>query len=151
LKSILEKTKFLTLIGVVSTLIASASAFVWGLYKSGEIVVGFLTDSDADTVASVALIEIMDIFLIAIVLLIFALGIYELFVGKLNVPEWLIVRNLHDLKIKLSSVVIMVMGIVFLKHLVEWQDPQGTLFFGLGVAVVASVLVAFGYFGSKTD
>jgi uncharacterized membrane protein YqhA len=93
----------------------------------------------------------MDIFLIATVLLIFALGIYELFIGKLSLPEWLIIRNLHDLKVKLSSLVIMVMGIIFLKHLVEWQDPQGTFYFGLGMAVVSVALIAFNYVGSKTE
>ena len=71
----------------------------------------------------------MDIFLIATVLFIFAMGMYELFIEKINLPEWLIINNLHDLKAKLSSVIILVMGITFLKHLVEWTDPQGTLYF----------------------
>jgi uncharacterized membrane protein YqhA len=93
----------------------------------------------------------MDVFLIATVLFIFAVGIYELFIGKLKLPDWLEIHNLHGLKVKISSVVIMVMGIIFLKHLVEWQDPQGTLFFGLGVAVVSAALIAFSYFGNKTD
>jgi uncharacterized membrane protein YqhA len=66
-----------------------------------------------------------------------------------SLPEWLIIRNLHDLKVKLSSVIVLVMGIIFLEHLVEWKDPQGTLFFGTAVAVVSASLIAFGYFGGK--
>ena len=151
MKTILEKSKYLTLIAVVSALFASAAAFVWGMIKSFNIVISIFTSINAETADTVSLIELMDVFLIATVLFIFALGMYELFIGKLVLPEWLIIHNLHDLKTKLSSVVIMVMGIVFLKHLVEWQDPQGTLFFGLGAAVVAAFLIAFSYVGSKSD
>jgi uncharacterized membrane protein YqhA len=148
LKNLLEKSKYITLIAVFSTLLASTVAFVWGLIQAVRVLVALFTAGGTDTIP---LIELMDIFLIATVLLIFALGIYELFIGKLSLPEWLIIKNLHDLKVKLSSVVIMVMGIVFLKHLVVWEDPQGTLFFGLGVAVVSAALIAFSYIGDKKD
>jgi uncharacterized membrane protein YqhA len=151
LKSLLEKSKYITLIAVFSTLLASAVAFVWGLVQAVRVLFELFKGIGTDGVETIPLIEIMDVFLIATVLLIFALGIYELFIGKLELPEWLIIKNLHDLKVKLSSVVIMVMGIVFLKHLVEWQDPQGTLFFGIGVTVVSAALIAFSYVGGKTD
>ncbi len=151
MKTLLEKSKYLTLIAIIPTLLASAAAFVWGMIKSGKVLIEMFTNIGLDTTNTVSLIELMDIFLIAIVLLIFALGIYELFIGKLALPEWLVIRNLHDLKVKLSSVVIMVMGIIFLKNLVEWKDPQGTLFFGLGIAIVSAALIAFSYVGNKSD
>lgn len=151
MKTLLEKSKYLIFIAVISALLASAAAFVWGMIKSVKVIVSIFAGLGAETAYTVSLIELMDIFLIATVLFIFALGIYELFIGKLALPEWLVIRNLHDLKVKISSIVIMVMGIIFLKHLVEWQDPQGTLFFGLGVAVVAAALIAFSYVGNKTD
>jgi uncharacterized membrane protein YqhA len=91
----------------------------------------------------------MDIFLLATVLFIFAMGMYELFIESIELPEWLIINNLHDLKVKLSSVIILIIGITFLKHIVEWTDPEGTLFFGIAVAVVSASLIAFGYYGGK--
>jgi uncharacterized membrane protein YqhA len=151
LKTLLEKSKYLILLAVIPSLLASASAFVWGMIKSARVIISIFTDIGAETSFTVSLIELMDVYLIATVLFIFAVGIYELFVGKLTLPDWLVIHNLHDLKVKLSSVVIMVMGIIFLKHLVEWQDPIGTLFFGLGVAVVSAALIAFSYIGNKTD
>jgi uncharacterized membrane protein YqhA len=151
LKTILEKSKYLALIAVISALLASIAAFVWGLTKTVKVIVSIFSTIGTETAYTVSLIELMDTFLIATVLFVFAIGMYELFIGKLAIPEWLVIRNLHDLKVKISSVVIMVMGIIFLKHLVAWQDPQGTLFFGLGVAVVAAALIAFSYIGSKTD
>jgi uncharacterized membrane protein YqhA len=151
LKTLLEKSKYLILLAVIPSLLASASAFVWGMIKSARVIISIFTDIGAETSFTVSLIELMDVYLIATVLFIFAVGIYELFVGKLTLPDWLVIHNLHDLKVKLSSVVIMVMGIIFLKHLVEWQDPIGTFFFGLGVAVVSAALIAFSYIGNKTD
>ncbi len=141
----------MVLIAVVSTLVASAAAFVWGGIKTVKVLISILTSVGTDPTSGIALVELMDTFLIATVLFIFAMGMYELFFGDVSLPAWLVIRNLHDLKVKLSSVVILVMGIIFLEHLVEWKDPQGTLFFGIGVTVVSASLIAFGYFGAKHD
>ncbi len=151
MRKLLEKSNYLVLVAVFSSLLASVAAFVWGAVKSVKVIIDIIRHIGSESNFIVPLIEVMDIFLIATVLFIFALGVYELFIGKLSLPEWLVIRNLHDLKVKLSSVVIMVMGIHFLKHLVEWQDPQGTLLFGISVAVVSAALIAFSYIGSKSE
>ena len=149
MKKLIEKSKNLVLIAVVSSLTASAIAFLWGLLKTLMVIVNLVASQGKDPLAAINLIELMDIFLIATVLYIFSIGMYELFIDSISLPEWLIIRNLHDLKVKLSSVIVLVMGIIFLEHLVEWKDPQGTLFFGIAVAVVSASLIAFGYFGGK--
>lgn len=64
-------------------------------------------------------IELMDKFLIAVGLYIFAVGLYELFVGELDLPDWLEVKDLHDIKTRLSHVLLLVMAVAFLEHLVE--------------------------------
>ncbi|MGI2335770.1 MAG: YqhA family protein [Dehalogenimonas sp.] len=151
LKSILEKSKYITLVAVFSLLAASLAAFFLGLLQSVKILMDLFSNFSISGTDIIPLIEIMDIFLIATVLLIFAFGLYELFIGALKLPEWLIIKNLHGLKTKLSSIVIMVMAIVFLKHLVLWEDPQGTLFFGLAVAVVSAVLIVFNHTGDKVN
>ncbi len=151
MRKLLEKSNYLVLVAVFSSLLASVAAFVWGAVKSVKVIIDIIRHIGSESNFIVPLIEVMDIFLIATVLFIFALGVYELFIGKLSLPEWLVIRNLHDLKVKLSSVVIMVMGIHFLKHLVEWQDPMGTLLFGLSVAVVSAALIAFSFVGSKNE
>ncbi len=149
MKGLIEKSKNLILIAVASTLIASAAGFVWGFVKTLSVIIEFIKNFGHDPLGAIALIEVMDIFLLATVLFIFAMGMYELFIEKIELPEWLIINNLHDLKVKLSSVIILIMGITFLKHLVEWTDPAGTLFFGIAVAVVSVSLIAFGYYGGK--
>ena len=149
MEKLLEKSKYLILIAVASLFVASAVAFLWGGLKVIFIVINLIKTYGKDLSGAIALIEIMDIFLIATALLVFSVGIYELFIGDLSLPEWLVIRNLHDLKSKLGSVIILVMAVTFLKHLVEWRDPQGTYYFGIAVAVVSASLIAFSHFGGK--
>ncbi|MDI6728007.1 MAG: YqhA family protein [Thermodesulfovibrionales bacterium] len=149
MEKILEKSKNLILIAVVSSLVASVAAFLWGAVKTVAVIAEIITSYGKDPRAAISLIGLMDTFLIATALLIFAVGMYELFIKDISLPEWLIIRNLHDLKVKLSSVIILVMAVIFLEHLVEWKDPQGTLFYGIAVAVVSASLIAFSYFGGN--
>ena len=113
------------------------------------MIVEIIKTAGKDPQTTVALIELMDKFLIAAGLYIFAIGMYELFLGKIDLPEWLIIRDLHDIKSRLSAIIILVMAIVFLEHLVAWKSAQDVLFYGIAVAVVTAALIAFSYFGDR--
>lgn len=149
MKKILEKSVLLVLIPVVFSLAASVAAFVWGAGKTVSIIIHLAASRGADPSAGIELIGLMDTFLIATALLIFSLALYELFVEDLKLPDWLVVHDLHALKAKLASVIILVMAVVFLEHLVAWKDPQGTLFFGIAISLVSASLIAYGHFGGK--
>jgi uncharacterized membrane protein YqhA len=92
----------------------------------------------------VGFIEVADIFLLAVVLYIMALGLYELFIDpNLPLPEWLVVRSLEDLKEKLVGVVVVVLAIFFLGRLIESDNPQEALYLGVGIAAVIASLAYF--------
>ena len=91
----------------------------------------------------------MDKFLIATGLYIFAVGMYELFIGELSMPAWLTVHSLHEVKSRLSAIIILVMAIVFLEHVVEWKDPQGRCTSLSPWPLVTAALIAFSYFGER--
>jgi len=105
--------------------------------------------SDISITCAVALVEVVDGFLVATILFIFAASMYELFIAEINLPDWMLAHNLHELKTKLSSVLILVMAVKFVEHLVEWKDPHSTLLFGIAIAVVSAILIAFSYLGGK--
>lgn len=149
MEKILEKSKNLILIATISSLIASFAAFAWGAFKTVMVILNLFISHGKDPLATIALIELMDIFLIATALFIFSVGMYELFIKDINLPEWLVIHNLHDLKAKLGSVIILVMAVTFLKYLVEWKDPQAILFNGIAIALVSASLIAFSLFGGK--
>ena len=152
MKSLLSKSKYLVLVGVISLLVASATTFLWGTYKTLMVSIHLVMAVGGDPHRiRVEAIAIMDVFLIATALLIFSLGLYELFIDKLDLPKWLAIRNLDDLKDKLRGVIIFVMTVTFLEHLVLWQDAVATLKFGSAIAVVIVALVISARFGRRDD
>jgi uncharacterized membrane protein YqhA len=100
---LLEKTRYLGIVGVVSLLLASMAAFGWGVVKTFNAIIVIVTSYGKDPYIAISLIELVDSFLIATALYIFAVSIYELFINKLALPDWMLAHNLHELKSKLDT------------------------------------------------
>ena len=150
LKRLLESSRYLVVLGVISSLAASAGAFLWGTWKTG-LLLWTLAFSGGDLpLLAVRMIELMDKFLIATGLYIFAVGLYDLFLGELNLPKWLDVHNLHDIKTRITSILVLVMAIVFVEHLVEWKQPMETLAYGAAIALVTLALLGFNRYSEKS-
>lgn len=126
MKAIFEKfllcSKSLTLLPVIFCVAASATIFVMASYEIGsalyKIVEFFLRPQSERALYVDILSEIItaiDLYLVAIVLLIFVFGIYELFIDEfvdLNL-QVLKIASLDELKHKLGSVIIMVLVVDF--------------------------------------
>lgn len=149
MKFILEKSRYLALIGVLSLLVAAVAALGWGTLKTITTVFLVIGSVGKEASITVEFIEIVDAFLIATAILIFAVSLYELFIDKLNLPEWMLAHNLYELKGKLSSMIVLVMGVKFLQKLLEVKDTGDLLRTGIATALMSAVLIAFGYFGKK--
>jgi uncharacterized membrane protein YqhA len=149
MKFILEKSKYLALVGVIALLLAAVAAFAWGTLKTVDTVSLVISSLGRDKAITVELIEIVDSFLIATALLIFSVSLYELFIGKLDLPEWMLAHDLHELKTKLSSMVVLVMAVKFLEKLLDVKDAASLLQIGAAITLMSAVLIAFGYFGKK--
>lgn len=145
LKFLLEKGKYVILLAVVSTFLASVATFIWGTVRMitnvVSLIAGLITHEGGHS--GVQMIASLDSILLAIVLYIFSVAIYELFFGKINVPDWLVIENLDGLKEKLASVIILILAVTFLEHLVEWKDAKDTLMFGISIAAVLIALVFY--------
>jgi len=149
MKYILERSKYLALVGVIALLLASVAAFAWGTLKTVDTIFLVLSSMGRDKAITVEFIKIVDIFLIATALLIFTVSLYELFIDKLDLPDWMLAHDLYDLKAKLSSMIVLVMAVKFLEKLVDVKDAKALMQIGIATALMSSVLIAFGYFGKK--
>jgi uncharacterized membrane protein YqhA len=149
LKTILEKSRYLALIGIIPLLIASVAAFAWGLMQTVQVVILGFSSLGTDKSLILGFLLIVDIFLVAITLLIFAISLYELFIEEINTPRWMVADSLNDLKVKLSSMMVLVLGIKFLEIFMKGGNAQDMFWLGLTVALVSGALIAFGYFGNK--
>jgi len=145
----LEKTRYLAVIAVIGLLVTALAAFGLGLLKTWDAAVLIFGSLGKDAAVTVTLLEVVDGFLVATTLLIFALSLYELFIAELNVPDWMVAHNLHDLKARLSSMIVLVMAVKFVEKLAESKDAQSLLLTGIAVTVVSAALIAFSYLGAK--
>ncbi|OBR99428.1 hypothetical protein BHQ23_26910 [Mycobacterium gordonae] len=97
----------------------------------------------------ISLLEVVDLFLVATVQLIVAMGLFELFVADLHLPAWLTVRNLGDLKRPIIQVLVVVIVIKFVERMML-TGALDTLYFGTATAVVTLALALFIRFGEET-
>jgi uncharacterized membrane protein YqhA len=148
---LLESSRFVALIGIFSLIVLAITCFAWGALKAANAVMLIVLSLGRDPDIAVALIGVVDVFLIATVLFVVGVSLYEMFIGDLHVPEWMVAHNLYELKSKLSGVIILVMAMKFLEKLWDWKAPQDTLYFALAISVVSAVLVAMSYLNKGKD
>lgn len=94
-------------------------------------------------------VGILDGYLLATVLLIFSLGLYELFISKIDEAEQsemgskvLVIHNLDDLKARLGKVVLMILIVKFFEHALTmtFNNPLDMLYFAGGIALIGLAL-----------
>lgn len=156
-ESALYNCRFLVLFAVIGSMVAALVLFLKGCIEIVQGVRGFQkiitqfspTASDDKTVI-LSFIPAIDNFLFATVLLIFSMGIYELFISKIDPtwrgpssrPNWLDIRGLDDLKTHISEVVVMILIINFfeLSFTVPLTQPLDLVMLGGGILMVAAAL-----------
>ena len=146
MKWLLERSRHLVVVAVLCCLVAALFAFAWGAVKTWKVAALVLQDP-ANEQVPVGFIELMDAFFIAVALLIFAIAVYELFVADVDVPKWLTVTSLHAFKVRLMSVVVLVMAIKFLELFMQGGDSMALMQRGIAVAVVSGALIGFSRLG----
>jgi uncharacterized membrane protein YqhA len=153
INKILTSSRYVTLIAVLGSFLAALTSLVAGGVKSVQVVISifqFSAKSPSAKEISLSFIEVVDLFLIGTVFYIIALGLYELFVDEnLAVPAWLVIRNLDDLKGKLISGIVVIMGVYFLGVLIEGDIQVDLLRLGASIAMMILALTVFQYVNSK--
>lgn len=149
MKTLLERSKTVSYLAVVGLLVSSLCCFLLGLFKAFEATWKILSSIGHEPLATLYFVQIIDDFVVATTLFIFAVSIYELFIGKLELPDWMLAHSLFELETKLGSLVILVLSIKFLEKFITSNNALDILFYAVSVAVVSAVLIAFSYFGNK--
>ena len=93
----------------------------------------------------------IDAILLGTVLLVIGYGIYELFIdAEIDVPTWLRVDDLDDLKSKLIGVVVAIIAVVFVGVFVDTDRSADVVSYGLGAGAIVAGLAIFS-FATKKD
>ena len=147
LHRILARSRYLMLIAVFGSFAASVTLLIYGALET-VITVGHTATVPVSRENSIQLIlsciEVVDLFLLATVFYITALGLYELFIDeRIKVPYWLEIHSIDDLKTKLTSVIVVVLSVLFLSEVVRWNGGTNILPLGAGIALVIAALTYF--------
>ena len=141
---LLGSTRLLVVVAVIGVLLQAVVTYGWAIAQTVDFTIDLLrTDAWEESTTIVELLETLDLYLIGTVLLITAIGLYELFVGDVALPDWLVITTISDLKRKIVEVLVLVIAIKFLQKLVTSKDAEDVLWIGLGSAAVSAVLVAW--------
>jgi uncharacterized membrane protein YqhA len=89
---------------------------------------------------TVTIMEFVEQFLTGTVLYIVAVGLYGLFIRQLNVPEWLRIESLDELKHTVIGVVVAVLAVKFMGVVEEWDAPNRALEIGAAIGIVTAGL-----------
>lgn len=152
-ESSLYFSRFLTLFAVVGSLVAAVALFIKGsavvIYGLKEFFKNNSINEAENTYEHLlqAFVSSVDIFLFAMVLIIFGMGIYELFINKIDPverkadarPSWLQISSIDELKSSLGKVILMVLIVSFFKHSLKIKitSSQDLLLLALGVVLIA--------------
>lgn len=98
----------------------------------------------------VSILTSVDAILLGTVLLVIGYGPYELFIDtNLEVPDWLEINTLDDLKAKLIGVVVAIIAVIFVGVLVDAKSPNEVMYYGVGSGAVVLALAAFTFTSKK--
>jgi len=153
----LLSSRYLVILAVICSLLGSFVAFYMSFIDAIQIF--FLVDDFATSITDVhknhnvqlqlisGIIELLDGFLLAIMMLIFATGLYELFVKKIehkkkDAEGLLIITSIDELKSRLGQVVIMILIVQLFEHSVTlpYESPVEIVYLAISTALVGLAL-----------
>jgi len=158
-RAVVVSSRFLTAAAVLGSLAGSVLMFyvglanIWEAFRDG-LPLGGGSDHEGSlgTAAVIGVIEALDRFLIGIVLLYFAYGVYSLFIHPEQGPEeaeqavalpvWLRVRQIGQLKQVVAEVIIVVLLVLFLRIALQAFDGTTDVFEGRRIATLLLLPVA---------
>jgi uncharacterized membrane protein YqhA len=133
------------MMGAVAATAATAVALiVYGVIETYALIADLVHGEIEREQVLLSVIQIVETFLLATVVQVVSIGIYQLFINQnVPLPEWLRIHDIDGLKAKLISVVITVLGVFFLGKALAWTTGGEILALGLSIAAVIVALAVF--------
>jgi uncharacterized membrane protein YqhA len=154
MRKFLAACRYLLIVPVVGCVIMTGGVVIMGF---GRIFTSIKRLSDlggfapkASKIMSLAVIEIIDLFLVGTISYITAIGLYKLFIdnGEIQLPVKIKIKNLNDLENKIIGVIIAALAVAFLGVAAGPDEPSSLLNYGGGIALVIAALTLFMHFNT---
>ena len=149
---ILSGTRYLIVIPVLGLAVAASVFFIFGgigliglLIKIVQAVItstGFAAVETGRGLVIFEVVEYVHLFLVGTVLYITAIGLYQLFVQEIKLPNWLKIDSTEELETNLIGVTVVVLAVNFMGA-VFVGNKETLLEFGGGIALPIAALGLF--------
>lgn len=152
MRKVLGFTRYAVFIPALASIIGALLLMAQGSWAVLMAVLESVTASASlkDTIVDV--LTAIDAILLGTVLLVIGYGLYELFIDSdLDVPMWLRVKDLDDLKSKLIGVVVAIIAVVFVGVFVDANRAQDVMGYGLGAGALVAGLALFAFATKKVS
>jgi uncharacterized membrane protein YqhA len=146
------RSRFIVILAVIFGLLGAVILFVvasmdiWNVavYTVTAIITHVHPETFHEDIVA-GIIGAVDLYLIAVVMFIFAFGIYELFISDIdeasgkNGSQILAIRSIDELKDKIAKVIVMVLVVNFFQRVLhtEFTTPLEMLYFALSITALA--------------
>ena len=155
----LWSSRFVVLFAVVASLAAGFAIFYMATVDVVYLVAHIVHYADPDISSDARkvlhdetithIVEVVDGYLLATVMLIFSLGMYELFIsdidqahGSKSSSKILVIESLDDLKARLAKVIIMILIVTLFEHALKLKidSPLDLVYLGASIALIGLAL-----------
>jgi uncharacterized membrane protein YqhA len=153
---IITACRFILVVPVIGCVLLALGVVIMGMGRIATAGVELARAGDFSAKAaktmSLAVIEIIDLFLIGTVAYIAAVGLYKLFISKseIELPMRLKINTLKDLEDKIIGVLVAALAVAFLGQAAGSETPEALLNYGGGIALVVAALAFFMGQGDKS-
>lgn len=153
---LLAYTRFAVFVPAMSSILGALLLMVQGSVAMVRVIIDAVLNGTKLKLTIVEVLTAVDAILLGTVLLVIGYGLYELFIDEdLEVPPWLQVHDLDDLKSKLIGVVVAIIAVIFVGVFVDADRAADVISYGVGAGAMVTGLAFFAYAtrkdsGSKT-
>ena len=143
MKRIMGLTRYAVFVPAIASIIGALLLMAQGSWAMLMAVIDSVSNGYGLKETIVEVLTAVDAILLGTVLLVIGYGLYELFIdADLDVPQWLRVYDLDDLKSKLIGVVVAIIAVVFVGVFVDSNRASDVISYGVGAGALVVGLAA---------
>ena len=152
MKKLIGLTRYAVFVPAIASIIGAILLMGQGSLEILKVVISAVTSEFGLKETIVEVLTAVDAILLGTVLLVIGYGLYELFIdAEIEVPLWLRVRDLDDLKSKLIGVVVAILAVVFVGVFVDSNRSEDVISYGVGAGALVVGLAIFAFATKKVD
>ena len=152
MKRVLGLTRYAVFVPAIASIIGAILLMGQGSLEILKVVYSAVSSEYGLKETIVEVLTAVDAILLGTVLLVIGYGLYELFIdAEIEVPLWLRVRDLDDLKSKLIGVVVAILAVVFVGVFVDSNRSDDVISYGVGAGALVVGLAIFAFATKKSE